>query len=248
MRTETIGGATLMLADAFDILPVLNPVDVIITDPPYSEFTQANARTHKNRRFLDKREAAYLPFSLTFEEIARLFNIAAGKTRRWFVASMDFRHAARLEQAPPEGMRFIRIGVWVKNNSAPQFSGDRSAQSFEAIAILHRKGEKLRWNGGGSRGVWITDVERNNGHPTAKPLNLVTDWVRKFTDEGDTVLDPFMGSGTTGIACLKLGRKFVGIEKRADYFDLACRRITEACRQGELFPPGHADPQQGHLL
>jgi DNA modification methylase len=59
--------------------------------------------------------------------------------------------------------------------------------------------------------------------------------VTKFTDEGETVLDPFMGSGTTGVACMKLGRKFIGIEKRADYFDLACRRIDAVYRQSDLF-------------
>jgi DNA modification methylase len=61
------------------------------------------------------------------------------------------------------------------------------------------------------------------------------DWVTKFTDPGETVLDPFMGSATTGVACLKLGRKFIGIEKRPDYFELAVKRITDAQRQSDLF-------------
>jgi site-specific DNA-methyltransferase (adenine-specific) len=68
-------------------------------------------------------------------------------------------------------------------------------------------------------------------------LTLLLDWVKKFTDEGDIVLDPFMGSGTTGLACMKLGRRFIGIEERADYFELACRRIDDAQRQGDLFAP-----------
>jgi DNA modification methylase len=59
--------------------------------------------------------------------------------------------------------------------------------------------------------------------------------VTKFTDAGETVLDPFMGSGTTGVACMKLGRQFIGIEKRDDYFELACRRIEAAQRQAEMF-------------
>jgi DNA modification methylase len=66
---------------------------------------------------------------------------------------------------------------------------------------------------------------------------LLLDWVAKFTEPGETVLDPFMGSGTTGVACARLGRKFIGIEKRADYFDLACRRITDAYRQTDMFAP-----------
>ena len=106
---------------------------------------------------------------------------------------------------------------------------------WEAIAILHREGRK-HWNGGGHHAVWVCDVERGE-HPTQKPLRLVMDWIAKFTDEGETVLDPFMGSGTTGVACHKLGRKFIGIEKRPDYFALACERLVDVSRQGELFAP-----------
>jgi DNA modification methylase len=63
------------------------------------------------------------------------------------------------------------------------------------------------------------------------------DWIRLFTDAGETVLDPFMGSGTTGVACLKLGRRFIGVEKRREYYDIACRRIEDVQRQGYLFAP-----------
>jgi DNA modification methylase len=84
--------------------------------------------------------------------------------------------------------------------------------------------------------VWVCNVEHGE-HPTQKPLKLLVDWVMKFTDEGETVLDPFMGSATTGVACVKLGRAFIGIEKRADYFALACRRIADAHKQASLFAP-----------
>jgi site-specific DNA-methyltransferase (adenine-specific) len=234
-RKEVIGDCTLYLANSVELLPDLGLVDHCITDPPYSEITKQNARTHKNKSFLDKEKASYIPFAVTPEFITDVFSAIASKTRRWFVASMDFRHVARLELKPPEGMRFIRVGAWVKNNSAPQFTGDRPAQGFEAIAIMHREGERLRWNGGGSRGVWITDVERNNGHPTPKPLSLINDWILKFTDEGETILDPFMGSGTTGVACALMGRKFTGIEVDDAFFNLACKRLRATYAQGNLF-------------
>jgi site-specific DNA-methyltransferase (adenine-specific) len=106
---------------------------------------------------------------------------------------------------------------------------------WEAIAILHREGRK-HWNGGGHHAVWVCNVEHGE-HPTQKPLKLLLDWVTKFTDKGETVLDPFMGSGTTGLACMRLGRNFIGIEKRPDYFALACRRMAEAPQQANLFSP-----------
>jgi site-specific DNA-methyltransferase (adenine-specific) len=247
-RREIIGSCELYLGDCRAILPTLDQVDHCLTDPPYSEFTKANARTHKNKSFLDKEKAAYVPFSVSWEEIQEIFDIISGKTRRWFVASMDFRHVAQLEIQPPKGMRFIRVGAWVKNNCAPQFTGDRPAQGFEAIAIMHKEAEALRWNGGGSRGVWITDVERNNGHPTPKPLSLMADWTRKFTDEGEIVLDPFMGSGTSGEACVKLGRAFKGIEINEDYFEIAYRRIRDAYAQGNLFADQPAAAYQLSIL
>lgn len=248
-RKEVIGNVTLFLANCADLIQHLPNVDHCITDPPYSETTKANARTHKNKSFLDKEKASYIPFAVTNDFISNVFDAVAVKTRRWFVASMDFRHVAMLELQPPEGMRFIRVGAWVKNNSAPQFTGDRPAQGFEAIAIMHREGERLRWNGGGSRGVWITDVERNNGHPTPKPLSLINDWILKFTDEGETVLDPFMGSGTTLVSCLNLGRRAIGIEVNEDFFNLACKRVEAAYAQGNLFlPAASTKPTQESLL
>ena len=71
-------------------------------------------------------------------------------------------------------------------------------------------------------------------HPTQKPVELMT-WCLSFIPSADTILDPFMGSGTTGVAAVKLGRKFIGIEIEPKYFDIACRRISEALKQPDLF-------------
>jgi site-specific DNA-methyltransferase (adenine-specific) len=76
-----------------------------------------------------------------------------------------------------------------------------------------------------------------NGHPTQMNHRLVIEPIRCSTDIGDTVLDPFMGSGTTGVACAQIGRKFIGIEIEPKYFDIACRRIEQAYAQGKLFEP-----------
>ncbi len=234
MRKEEFGAATLYLADAFDILPTLGEMDHCITDPPYSEETQKNARLASPHGGDAER---CIDFHMDESSVRRAFDMVGRIVRRWVVASMEFRHAALLENQPPENLRFVRVGCWVKSNGAPQFSGDRPAQGWEAIAILHRADGKLRWNGGGLSAVWEMAVERNNGHPTPKPVGLMQDWIRLFTDAGETVLDPFMGSGTTGVACLKLGRRFIGVEKRREYYEIACQRIEDVQRQGNLFPP-----------
>jgi site-specific DNA-methyltransferase (adenine-specific) len=150
----------------------------------------------------------------------------------------EWRHAAKLEES---GLPLVRLGVWVKPNGAPQFTGDRPGTGWEAVAILHRPGKK-HWNGGGHHAVWM--VPKIEGeHPTQKPQKLINEWVRLFSDAGETIFDPYMGSGTTGVACLKLDRKFVGCEVRPDYFEIACRRIEQAYQQGDLFMPKAALPK-----
>jgi site-specific DNA-methyltransferase (adenine-specific) len=227
MRKVQIGSATLYLADAFEIMPTLGQVDSIITDPPY------NAKTHRGARSAKSLAASQIDFdSLTEGQFIEFCGNAVAQAKRWVVLSCAWQHAALLEKA---GVPLVRLGIWHKPNGAPQFTGDRPGTGWEAIAILHREGRK-HWNGGGHHAVWVCNVERGE-HPAQKPRKLLIDWVTKFTDEGETALDPFMGSGTTGLACLRLGRKFIGIEKRQDYFELAVRRIAEAHKQASLFTP-----------
>lgn len=235
MKIEQIGNCTLYLADCMDIISSLGNVDVVITDPPYGQETKDNARTHKNKGFNEASKSHYIEFSISEFLVRNIFDLLGKITKRWVIASMEFRHAADFEKSPPHGLKFVRIGAWVKSNGAPQFTGDRPAQGWEAIAIMHNESEKLKWNGGGGRAVWNSDVARNNGHPTPKPLSLIMDWVKNFSDVGEIILDPFMGSGTTGVACVKMGRKFIGIECDPEYFEISCARIREAISQPDMF-------------
>lgn len=227
MEKQHIGNALLIHGDAFLVMPSLGDVDCILTDPPY------NAKTHKGARSAKSLSESQIDFDgISEQQFIEFCGNCIGQAKRWVVMSCAWQHAAQLEKA---SIPLVRLGVWTKKNAAPQFTGDRPGVGWEAIAILHREGKK-RWNGGGHHAVWACNVEHGE-HPTQKPLPLLMDWVAKFTDPGETVLDPFMGSGTTGIACMKQARRFIGIEKRADYFDLACRRITNALRQPDMFAP-----------
>jgi site-specific DNA-methyltransferase (adenine-specific) len=88
----------------------------------------------------------------------------------------------------------------------------------------------------------------NHGHPTEKPVRLMSYIVRLSVRENGTVLDPFMGSGTTGVAAIQLGRRFIGIEREPKYFDIACQRIEQAVAQGQLFEPEQTKQVQEKLL
>ena len=218
----------------------IGEVDCVITDPPYSERTHAGARG-SDRDGAKQVARAIVDFdSITTDALRDAFG--AMRFRRWLVSFMDYTMVPWMEENPPAGMRGVRMGIWVKPNGAPQFTGDRPGQGWEAVWIAHRlgpDGEKpqMRWNGGGSHAVWTQAIERSevSGHPTAKPLPLVKRLIELFTDEGETILDPFGGSGTTAVACRDLGRKCILIERDEKWCAVAKRRLAQ-----NLLPLGGA--------
>jgi site-specific DNA-methyltransferase (adenine-specific) len=230
-------GVTLYLADCRDILPSIESVDGVVTDPPYGQVTHAGARSAQS---LNRPTVDFAP--IAGSDLVKLCRRFVQLANRWVILTCEWQHAACLEAA---GAPLVRLGVWVKPNGAPQFTGDRPATGWEAVALLHREGAK-RWNGGGHRAVWTCPVEQGE-HPTQKPERLVSEWVRSFTDPNETILDPFMGSGTTGVAAVKLGRRFIGIEIDEPYFHLAVRRISDALKQPDLFIPGRGPTRQEAL-
>jgi len=135
-------------------------------------------------------------------------------------------------------IKYKRACVWVKPDSLPQLNGQGPAAGFEMFVVGWNGSGRAKWNAGGKRGVYthcVTGPARHGGHPTEKPVSLMRELLGDFTNAGETILDPFMGSGTTGVAALQMGRKFIGIELNEAYFDIACKRIEEAWKQPRLF-------------
>jgi hypothetical protein len=209
---------TLYHGDCREFIPQLGPVDHVITDPPYSEHTHAGARSIKD---LDNSMIDFESISIS-DLRSTLFTI---KVNRWVVMTCDVFHAAQLMLCPPYTLEFIRLGVWVKPNGAPQFTGDRPSPGFEQVVILHPPGKK-RWNGGGLPAVW-TFNKISGRHPTEKPLELYTRFVEQFTDPGDLILDPFAGSGTTLEAAKLLGRRAIGIEREERHAEIIAKRVSQ---------------------
>jgi site-specific DNA-methyltransferase (adenine-specific) len=208
-------GIVIYNADCRELLPSLS-CHVVITDPPYGKGTHDGARTSIDEKLV------------TFEHIGAAEFVDASRklvecARRWVVMTCEWKYAHLLHEA---GL-LVRLGVWIKPNGAPQFTGDRPATGWEAVAILHRPGKK-QWNGGGHHGVWTHNIVQGE-HPTEKPLGLVKKWIEQFTNPGETILDPFMGSGTTLRAAKDLGRKAIGIEVDARYCEVAVRRLSQEC-------------------
>lgn len=240
-RVEVIGDCTLYLGDCRDVIPDLPAVDAIITDPPYSANTHKMAKTNKGKGHGTKLVTFGAIDDAEFDRLAEAFLLTA---TGWVVMTCDYRHAARFYQHP----LFVRLGAWVKPNPMPQISGDRPGQGFETVLILHAGRVPKSWARGGGSGVWTVPVTNGAEVPTQKPLALVSAFVSDFTNPGETVLDPFMGSGTTGVAAVAAGRRFIGIEALPEHYDIARRRIEEAYKQPRLFAEPAPKPGQPSLL
>ena len=127
------------------------------------------------------------------------------------------------------GLEYRRTIPWVKPDAMPSLHGRWPGQSFEAIVLATVKGARPFPVGGKAK--WYSHTRKHYAregrpHPTLKPLELMLEIVEDFTQPGDLILDPFMGSGTTGVACRMLGRRFIGWEMNRDYFEIAQRRIA----------------------
>jgi site-specific DNA-methyltransferase (adenine-specific) len=203
-------------------------VDHVITDPPY----EAEAHT-MGRRLRARRGGAdeMLMMPLSFAPMTEASRSLAGAqmarlVKRWCVAFCQVE-AAMLWRESLAALSYKRTGVWVKPDGMPQYSGDRPGMGYESIVFAHTPG-RSRWNGGGRVGVFVHN--KNTGgkhdHETQKPLPLMVELVSLMTDQGDVILDPFAGSGTTGVAAIRLGRRFIGIEREPRYAAIARERLV----------------------
>ena len=217
--TAIIGNAELYLGNCMEILPHLPKVDACITDPPYgigADKGKKGARPFKGGKPV---ESAYHP------------------ENNWDSARPD---ASVLRAVVDAGKVSI---VWGGNYFADCFTPQGKWLWWDKCQTMPSYGDgELAWtNLSGTtpkKFVWANNkifadrVERF--HPTQKPIELMR-WCVSLVPEAEIILDPFMGSGTTGMACMDLSRKFIGIEINQQYFDIACRRIEDAQRQSRLF-------------
>ena len=218
-------GITVYCGRCEDIIPKLGiKFDLVLTDPPFAQETHSGARTGSPDNVLVDFE------SITQEQLIEYMDLTRSVCDRWQVAFIDWRHMLALEQQTKIDLELVRFGVWVKEGAIPQYSGDRPATGWEAIAFLHPNGKKV-WNGGGRQGVFTCRIERQERmHPTQKPISLVSELVQLFSNDGDIILDPFAGSGTTARAAKNLRRKCVCIEQNEEH----CKGIVARLRQEVL--------------
>ena len=243
MSKVIIGDATLYLGDCMDILPTLDKVDAVIGDPPYS-VSVAGARVvgqpGKGVRLLDF-FADDNDWKAMTATVLDAYDKGTESMPKTVIAWCGHRQIGPLIELLEGKGYSTRLLFWSKKCPPPSAPGAGFAQSVEQAVYAYLPGRI--WNGGQyDFNRFEADSYRHGQpgkveHPTQKPLALMKWNVDKLTDEGQTILDPFMGSGTTGVAAIQLGRKFIGIEREPKYFDIACKRIEQAAAQGKLFAP-----------
>jgi site-specific DNA-methyltransferase (adenine-specific) len=251
-RTETIGDCVLYNADCRDVFesfPECFRVGAVITDPPYE------AEAHRKERKITGKNRGVISEAFTFGAIDPIRDEVAHQMvavcNGWCLAfCMAEGIAAWRDAFEAAGAKYKRAMVWIKPDAMPQFNGQGPAAGFECITAVWCGEGYSKWNGGGRVGTF--EFNKNSGgkheHETQKPVPLMAELITLFSNEGETVLDPFMGSGTTGVACAKHGRKFIGVEREPHYFDIACRRIEQAYKQPDFFVAPPAKPKQEAML
>ena len=211
MREERIGNQRLILGDCLEVMPTLGRVDAVVTDPPYGIGADEAAAKNKGKwGWKDYGETQWdreRPPREIFDAI-----LSCGKEQVIWGGNYftDFL---------PPSMRWL---MWDKGQR------DFSLADFEMAWTSQQKAARAFDY---PRALALKDGKQ---HPTQKPVALM-EWCLGFLPDAKTILDPFMGSGTTLVACQRMGRHGIGIEIDPDYFEIACRRVEEAARQPDLF-------------
>ncbi len=225
-RRVEIGDCVLYEGDCLEIMPTLERVDAVVTDPPYG--IDENDRKIASRGKLaaprDYGQVAWDKEPCSPEKIA-----AMQAASRWQII-----FGGNYFELPPTSCWLI----WDKQNGENDFADCELAWTNLRKAVRR---VYWRWNG------MIRKGHEERLHPTQKPVGVMK-WCIGHLPESQTILDPFMGSGTTGVACVNLGRKFIGIELDPGYFDIAVKRIEEAYKQPRLFDEPPPKPVQERML
>ena len=220
MKPVIIGNATLYLGDCMNVLPTLGKVDAVITDPPYGIGQDGGAQRTRGKKYTN------------------------GQKLGWDNCRPEKSIFDCLESAGD-----VRI-YWGGNYFADYLPASMGWLYWEKRMGGDFADGELAWTSQHRALRQFSHFKKNKGdeHPTQKPVELMRWCIEICKNAPQTILDPFMGSGTTGVAAIQLGRSFIGIERETKYFDIACQRIEQAVAQGQLFEPVPVKHHQENLL
>ena len=240
-------GVTLYLGDCREILPTLGKVDAVVTDPPYELSDAGPGKSHFGMSLSKFDSADYKSIVSGFdhetifgliEQICEPFNLFCFCSNKQISELMAYHEAKG---------RSTSLIIWHKTNAAP-FANGVWRGDIEYCIHARAKGAVFVGNAEEKKKVSEFPIVVDNSHPTVKPIPLISKYIRICSNAEQTILDPFMGSGTTGIASVKLGRKFAGIEIDERHFETACRRIQAALDAPDMFVEAPKPAKQEAML
>ncbi len=249
------GAVRLILGDCRDVLPTLGKVDAVVTDPPYLGLK--GGVVHRRYGGVAAKSISSISVGDAWNASLDWVPLVEHAATKAVAVFCNYSFIADLRSA--FSLEAVSLAVWHKVNAAPAIN-NVPRQTTEFI-WLFKAGPNVRWRsitdtlfsvnsanaGCVSNGERWIEPDGRASHPTQKPVAIMEPFVA-LIDPNETILDPFMGSGTTGVAAVKLGRRFIGIEIEPKYFDIACRRIEEATRQPDLFIKPAIKPVQPSLF
>lgn len=222
MEKVIIGNAELYCGDCAVILPQLDNVDLILTDPPYGINADVKMKASSGKKSIGGAayKKDYGDSNWDSKPPAKwLFELILEKADYQIIFGGNYFHL------PPTPC----VLVWDKDNGTTNFADCELAWTNLKGAVRLKK---YLWNGMLQENMKKKELRE---HPTQKPVPIMEWAISQAPEEVETILDPFMGSGTTGVACHKMGKRFIGIERERKYFDIACRRIEDAQKQEDMF-------------
>jgi len=237
-----IGDCELWLGDCREIIPLLSHVAAIVTDPPYELSSTDPGNSHFGMSLgkfeSDNYKAIVSGFDLEIfnelEKVCQPFNMFCFCSNKQISKIMQF-HEQR--------GRITTLCVWHKTNAAP-FANGVWRGDIEYVVHARDNGAVFLGNAQEKKKVSQYPLVCDLNHPSVKPLELIKKYIKICSEKGQTVFDPYMGSGTTGIASIRLGRKFIGCEVDPRHFELSCRRIEDAYKQPDIFLDPPSKPEQ----
>lgn len=225
----TIGDATLYLGDCRKVLADIEAADLGVTDPPYKLTTGGIAKSGKTmsgkfaaHNYANDGELVLVP--VEWNDIAKVLHGLLKENADCYVMANDKEIFPARNAMLGAGFCFHNLLIWNKRRK----TANRWYMKSCEFTLYLWKGHARVINNPGSDHLHEARPVDSSQHPTEKPVGLMMQYIENSSQPGDVVLDPFMGSGTTGVAALECGRRFIGCELERKYFDMACERISRA--------------------